>query len=185
MCTLGWYHISKKYISQILFCFFFCCLLYVCVIFLSPFFAVLVNLCDLFVYPIFFVFFIVYFFYFFVFSLMYMKFIKLPCFILSVCVSFCFLLLSISSSSWWADWLVFFLIGCNLLVNETCFFVKFDFFWRVIENCFKFGCICPVLMLKLKVDCLLLADLLRFAKPFAKRDFLGRNEKLLVFKISK
>lgn len=92
-------HIEKVHLTNIVL-FFFCCLLYVCVIFLSPFFAVLVNLCDLFVYSIFFVFFIVYFFYFFVFSLMYMKFIKLPCFILSVCVSFfVFLLLSISSSS--------------------------------------------------------------------------------------
>lgn len=112
MRTLGWYHISKKYISQILFCFFFCCLLYVCVIFLSPFFAVLVNLCDLFVYSIFFVFFIVYFFYFFVFSLMYMKFIKLPCFILSVCMSFLFfvvvyffLFLMSSLVGFLSDWL--------------------------------------------------------------------------------
>lgn len=91
-------HIEKVHLTNIVLFFFLLFTVCLC-FFLSPFFAVLVNLCDLFVYPIFFVFFIVYFFYFFVFSLMYMKFIKLPCFILSVCVSFCFLLLSISSSS--------------------------------------------------------------------------------------
>lgn len=53
-------HIEKVHLTNIVL---FFCLLYVCVFFFHPFFAVLVNLCDLFVYPIFFVFFIVYFFY--------------------------------------------------------------------------------------------------------------------------